>query len=82
MGEDGSYFQRFKQTVVHLTAMPTLDLVGPNAKSYVARKDFTERVGGRAAAGTAEGNIVYVGGGIRDADYSDYQGRIPRATSC
>ena len=77
MGEDGSYFQRFKQTVVRLTAMPTLDLVGPNAKSYVARKDFTERVGGRAAAGTAEGNIVYVGGGIRDADYSDYQGTHP-----
>lgn len=77
VSEDGSYFQRFQQTVVSITAMPTLDLLGANAKSYVPRKDFTERIGGRAAGGTAEGNIVYVGGGIRNADYSDYAGTHP-----
>jgi hypothetical protein len=57
--------------------MPTLELVGPKPKSYVARTDFTERVGGRSAGGSAEGNIVYVGGGIRNADYSDYAGTHP-----
>jgi hypothetical protein len=41
------------------------------------RADFSERVGGRAGSGTAEGNVVYVGGGIRTQDYSDYQGTHP-----
>lgn len=77
LSDDGSYFQRFKQTVVSISAMPTLERVGPDGRSYVARKDFTEHVGGRAGAGTAEGTIVYVGGGIRNADYSDYQGTHP-----
>ena len=77
LSDDGSYFQRFKQTVVTISAMPTLELMSPEARTYVSRKDFTEHVGGRAGAGTAEGNIVYVGGGIRNADYSDYQGTHP-----
>jgi len=77
LSDDGSYFQRFKQTVVTISAMPTLELMSPEARTYVARKDFTEHVGGRAGAGTAEGNVVYVGGGIRSADYSDYQGTHP-----
>jgi len=77
LGEDGSYFQRFKQTVVSISAMPTFELMGPEGRSYVARKDFTEHVGGRAGAGTVEGSIVYVGGGIRNADYSDYKGTHP-----
>ena len=77
VSEDGSYFQKFQQTIVSITAMPTLDLLGANAKSYVPRMDFTERIGGRAAGGTAEGNIVYVGGGIRNAEYSDYAGTHP-----
>jgi hypothetical protein len=34
-------------------------------------------VGGRAGSGSAEGNVVYVGGGIRTQDYSDYQGTHP-----
>ncbi len=77
LSEDGSYFQRFKQTVVSISAMPTLETIGPAGRTYVARRDFTEHVGGRAAAGTAEGNIVYVGGGTRNADYSDYKGTHP-----
>ncbi len=77
LGDDGSYFQTFKQTVVRIAAMPTLDRVTPNAKSYIARVDFTERVGGRAGGGSAEGNIVYVGGGIRTPEYSDYAGTHP-----
>lgn len=77
LGDDGSYFQRFKQTIVRITAMPSLELQGPDAKAYVPRVDFTERVGGRAAGGTAEGNVIFVGGGIRTPEYSDYAGTHP-----
>jgi peptide/nickel transport system permease protein len=76
-GDGGSYFQRFKQTVVSITALPTLEIVGANAKRYTPRVDFSERIGGRAAGGTAEGTVVYVGGGIRTPEYSDYAGTHP-----
>ncbi|HYR93699.1 MAG TPA: M28 family peptidase [Methylomirabilota bacterium] len=74
LGDNGTYLQSYKQTVVRITAMPTLELAGPDAKAFVPRVDFTERVGGRAGGGTAEGNIVYVGGGVRTPEYSDYAG--------
>ena len=73
-GNDGTYFQNWGTNVVKLTSMPVLERVGDGAKRYTPRVDFAERVGGRAAGGTAEGNVVYVGGGIRTQDYSDYQG--------
>jgi peptide/nickel transport system permease protein len=74
LGDNGTYLQSYKQTVVRITAMPTLELAGPDAKAFVPRVDFTERVGGRAGGGTAEGNIIYVGGGVRTPEYSDYAG--------
>jgi hypothetical protein len=77
LGDNGTYFQKFKQNVVRITTMPSLAIAGPDGKSFVPRVDFTERVGGRAAGGTAEGNIVFVGGGIKTPDYSDYQGTHP-----
>lgn len=77
LGDGGTYFQHYTQRIVQITAMPSLDRVGADPKTYVPRVDFTERVGGRAAGGTAEGNIVYVGGGILDARYSDYAGTHP-----
>ncbi len=77
LGDDGTYFQKFRQTIVQLHGTPTLATVGENAKSYTHRVDFTERVGGRAAGGTAEGNVVYVGGGIKTPEYSDYGGTHP-----
>jgi ABC-type dipeptide/oligopeptide/nickel transport system permease subunit len=77
LGDNGTYLQSFKQTVVRITAMPSLDLAGPDAKAFVPRVDFTERVGGRAGGGTAEGTVVYVGGGIKTAEYSDYAGTHP-----
>jgi peptide/nickel transport system permease protein len=77
IGNDGTYFQTFQQSVVRISAMPTLELTSPGARAYAARRDFTERVGGRAGGGTAEGNIVFVGGGIRTAEYSDYAGTHP-----
>lgn len=77
LGDDGTYFQRFTQTVVRISALPSLELTAPNTRVFVARRDFTERVGGRAGGGTALGNILYVGGGIRNAEYSDYAGTHP-----
>ena len=77
LGEGGSYLQPFKQSVVHITSTPTFEIVGPNAKQFTHRVDFSERIGGRAAGGSAEGNVVYVGGGIKTPEYSDYQGTHP-----
>lgn len=73
-GVDGTYFQPFSTDVVKLNAMPVFERVGDGAKRYTPRVHFAERVGGRAGSGTAEGNVVYVGGGIRTQEYSDYQG--------
>ena len=77
LGSDGTYFQSWGTNIVRLTAMPVLERVGDEAKRYRPRADFSERVGGRAGGGTAEGNVVYVGGGIRTPEYSDYRGTHP-----
>ena len=76
-GDLGTYFQRFQHDIVRLSAMPTLATVGANGRSYAPRVDFTPRIGGRAGGGTAEGDIVYVGGGIQTPEYSDYAGTNP-----
>jgi len=76
-GDDGTYYQSFKMSDVGLTAMPTLEMTGPEAKAYTPRVDFSESVGGRRGAGTAEGKVVYVGGGNKTTDYSDYAGVHP-----
>ena len=77
LGNDGTFFQNWGTNIVKLDGMPVLERIGDDAKRYQPRTDFSERVGGRAASGTAEGNVVYVGGGIRAQDYSDYQGTHP-----
>lgn len=77
-GDQGTYFQRFQHDIVRLSAMPTLATVGASGRSFAPRIDFTPRIGGRAGGGTAEGNIVYVGGGIQTPEYSDYAGTDPR----
>jgi peptide/nickel transport system permease protein len=74
LGNDGTYFQNWATNIVKLRAMPVFERLGDGAKKYEPRKHFAERVGGRAGSGTAEGNVVYVGGGIRTQEYSDYQG--------
>jgi len=73
-GDAGTYYQSFKMSDVGLTAMPTLQRLGSDAKTYVPRTDFAESIGGRRGGGVAEGNVVYVGGGNQTTDYSDYQG--------
>ena len=77
LGSNGTYFQNWGTNIVKLTSMPVLERVGEDPKTYQPRVDFRERVGGRAGSGTAEGNVVYVGGGIRTQEYSDYQGTHP-----
>jgi peptide/nickel transport system permease protein len=77
LGDNGTYIQKYKQNVVRITTAPSFAIDGPDGKSFVHRVDFSERVGGRAAGGSAEGNIVFVGGGIRTPEYSDYAGTHP-----
>jgi peptide/nickel transport system permease protein len=76
LGDGGDYLQRFDMPAVRLTEMPALERLG-DGKRFVLRTDFSERVGGRAGGGTAEGAVVYVGGGIRTPEYSDYAGTHP-----
>ena len=73
-GDDGSYYQSFKMSDVGLTAMPSLQRLGADAKTYRPRTDFSESIGGRRGGGVAEGTVVYVGGGNKTPDYSDYAG--------
>ena len=77
LGSDGTYFQNWGTNIVKLSAMPVFERLSDDPKHYQPRTDFSERVGGRGGSGTAEGNVVYVGGGIRTQDYSDYQGTHP-----
>ena len=76
-GDNGTYYQSFPLSDVGLTAMPTLDRLGADAKRYVARSDFSESVGGRRGGGVAAGRVVYVGGGNKTTEYSDYVGVHP-----
>jgi len=76
-GDNGTYEQSFRMADVGLTAMPSFERVGGDAKRYVPRQDFSESVGGRRGGGTAEGRVIYVGGGNKIAGYSDYQGIHP-----
>lgn len=77
LGDGGGYLQRFRMSVVELAAPPLLERLGAAPKAYRPRVDFNERVGGRAGGGAAEGLVVYVGGGVRTAEYSDYEGTHP-----
>ena len=77
IGDDGTYFQRFRMPIVELTAMPSFERLGPEPKRYVPRVDFSEGIGGRRGGGTAEGKVVFVGGAVRSPDYSDFKGTTP-----
>lgn len=77
IGDGGTYFQRFPMRIVQLTAMPSFERLGPEAKRYIPRLDFAEGIGGRRGGGTAEGNVVFVGGAVRSPEYSDFEGTTP-----
>src|SRR2546428_14128832 len=68
---------------VHLTEMSTL--TGAAGKTYRARVDFTESVGGRSGSGKAEAEIVAVGGAARSGGVNhfaraDAPGRVALVT--
>jgi hypothetical protein len=74
IGDGGTYFQRFSMPIVDLDATPTLARTGPDAKSWKHRVDFTETVGGRSGNGTAEAQVVVVGGGAKGNGQDDFAG--------
>jgi peptide/nickel transport system permease protein len=76
-GDDGGYYQSFRMSDVGLSAMPTLERVGGDPKTYRPRIDFSESIGGRRGGGVAEGRVIYVGGGNKTPEYSDYEGVHP-----
>ena len=74
LGDNGTYFQHFTTPIVDLAAMPVLAITGTDAKSFKARVDFTESVGGRSGSGTVESQVAVVGGGARTNGQNDFAG--------
>lgn len=72
LGDGGTFFQHFTMPLVDLTEMSTL--TAPGGQTYRARVDFTESVGGRSGAGTAEAEIAAVGGAARTGGVNDFAG--------
>jgi hypothetical protein len=79
-GDGGSYFSRFRTSLVDLAATPALTRTAPDAKTYRHRVDFTERVGGPFGSGAGEGPLVFIGSGVTtgasDFDAVDVRGKI------
>jgi hypothetical protein len=71
-GDGGTYFSRFRTSLVDLAATPVLSRTAPSAKTYTHRADFTERVGGPFGSGTGEGPLVFIGSGATTAGSSDF----------
>ena len=76
LGDDGTFFQPFTMPIVDLTEMSTLTVA--SGKTYQARVDFTESVGGRSGSGTAEAEVAAVGGGARNGGLNDFAGATVR----
>jgi hypothetical protein len=74
LGDDGTYFQHFPMPNVELAAMPVLQTTASPARTYKARVDMTESVGGRAGSGLAESTIAVVGGAARNGEQNDFAG--------
>jgi hypothetical protein len=72
-GDGGTYFSRFRMSLVDLAATPVLSRTVPNAKTYTHRVDFTERVGGPFGSGNGEGPLVFIGSGVTTAGASDFE---------
>src|SRR3989442_9940819 len=74
LGDNGTYFQHFPMPNVELAAMPTLATIAPSARTYKARVDMTETVGGRSGSGRAESTLAVVGGAARAGVQNDFAG--------
>jgi hypothetical protein len=72
LGDSGTFFQHFTMPIVDLTEMSTL--TGAGGKTYRARVDFTESVGGRSGSGRAEARVSAVGGAARSGGQNDFAG--------
>jgi hypothetical protein len=72
LGDGGTFFQHFTMPIVDLTEMSTL--TGAGGRSYRARLDFTESVGGRSGSGKVEAQIAAVGGAARSGGQNDFAG--------
>ena len=73
-GDGGTFFQHFALAVPRLAADPELAVIGPGATSFRFRADFAELVGGLRGGGQVQAPLVYVGGAIDSASYSDFAG--------
>ncbi len=73
VGDDRTYFQRFVTPVVELTAQPELAILSPDPTAFRLRADFAEVVGGTRGGGTVEAPLVYVGGAVDSATYTDFR---------
>jgi hypothetical protein len=78
LGDGGTYFQRFPMPIVDLSATPTFTRTGADARSWKHRVDFTESVGGRAGTGSAEAQLVVVGGAAKGSGQDDFAGVTTR----
>ncbi|MEX2047147.1 MAG: M28 family metallopeptidase, partial [Chloroflexota bacterium] len=74
LGDGGTYFQRFPMPIVDLSATPELTRTGADARSWTHRVDFTETVGGRSGNGSAEAEVVVVGGAAKGNGQDDFAG--------
>jgi hypothetical protein len=72
LGDGGTFFQHFTMPIVDITEMSTL--TGAGGRSYRARVDFTESVGGRSGSGKVEAEIAAVGGAARTGGQNDFAG--------
>lgn len=70
-GDNGTFFQRYRQPLVDLAATPTLERLGAQSRRFTHRVEFTESVGGPSGGGSAEGRLVFAGSGSRAATLDD-----------
>lgn len=73
-GDNGTFFQRYRQPLVDLAGTPTLERLGAQPQRFTHRVEFTESVGGPSGGGSAEGRLVFAASGSRTAALDDFAG--------
>ena len=71
-GDNGTFFQRYRQPLVDLAATPVLERLGPRPRRFTHRVEFTESIGGPSGGGAAEGRLVFAGSGTQSAVLDDF----------
>ncbi len=76
-GDNGTYFEHFKMSLVDLAATPLLERLDPDPRRFAHRSDFTERVGGTFGSGGGEGPLTFIASGLpADFESVDVRGKI------